>query len=302
MTRRRFLAATAAFFVALVPVAAVPTAAAARAACPVVVAHGAGGTSAPQNTVAGITASAAAGAPMVEMDVRWSYGINTEAAPGYPVLMHDPTVDRTTNGTGPVDGQALGLTKLTRLSAADYAPWSSSALYGGFNPDGTPKAGVPHAGQFVGASVTGDVDMLLDVKVTPSRWGAAKLMQYIDARDWRARTIYMGSPASVTAMRGWYPDLRYAVIEYPPAGRMFTGEQLRSYGATIHAVPWDRVTPALTAYYEAYGIDVYTWTSDRPEWDVPANWARLRDAGVAAIITNEPAAAITTLSCTEGGS
>lgn len=284
MIRRRALAASAAFFVALTSAAAPVRAA--TTSCPRVVTHATSKLLAPENTVVGIN-STPAGVSMVEMDVRWSANANTQANPGYPVLMHDATVDRTTNGTGAVD--QLGLTALTTLLAQDYAPWKTDPAYSAVR--------VPWAYEFINASKNAGVDMLLDVKVTPGEWGARKLMQYVDQAGYRDHLIYMASPASVTAMRGWFPDLKFAVIEYPPAGRLYTGEYLQSVGATAYAVPYDRISPAMVTYFHAYGLQVYTWTSDSVAVDVPATWAAMAAAGVDGLITNRPAQALAALGC-----
>ena len=63
---------------------------------------------APENTLAGFEAARAIGVDYLEMDVRRS-------ADGVLVLMHDPTVDRTTNGHGAVTD--LTLAELQRLDA-----------------------------------------------------------------------------------------------------------------------------------------------------------------------------------------
>ena len=49
----------------------------------------------PENTLAGIRLSKKRGFKAVEIDVEYTKD-------GYPVLLHDPTVDRTSNGTGHV--------------------------------------------------------------------------------------------------------------------------------------------------------------------------------------------------------
>jgi glycerophosphoryl diester phosphodiesterase len=59
------------------------------------IAHRGGGTLAPENTLAGIRLAAALGYRAVEFDVMLS-------GDGTPVLMHDETLERTTNGRGPV--------------------------------------------------------------------------------------------------------------------------------------------------------------------------------------------------------
>jgi glycerophosphoryl diester phosphodiesterase len=62
---------------------------------PRVLAHRCGGTLAPENTLAGLVAAARCGCRGVEFDVML-------AADGVPVLIHDETLTRTTNGRGRV--------------------------------------------------------------------------------------------------------------------------------------------------------------------------------------------------------
>ena len=58
-------------------------------------AHRGGGSLAPENTLAGIRLAASLGYKAVEFDVMLS-------GDGTPVLIHDETLERTTNGTGSV--------------------------------------------------------------------------------------------------------------------------------------------------------------------------------------------------------
>lgn len=62
---------------------------------PRLIAHRCGGNLAPENTLAGLRAAARAGCRAVEFDVMLS-------ADGTPVLIHDETLERTTNGIGRV--------------------------------------------------------------------------------------------------------------------------------------------------------------------------------------------------------
>ena len=66
-----------------------------RLELPRFIAHRCGGILAPENTLAGLQAAAAAGFRAVEFDVMLS-------ADGTPVLIHDETLERTTNGVGRV--------------------------------------------------------------------------------------------------------------------------------------------------------------------------------------------------------
>ncbi|XP_074512764.1 glycerophosphodiester phosphodiesterase 1-like [Sebastes fasciatus] len=74
-----------------------------------VVAHRGGSHDAPENTLAAIREASRNGATGVELDLSFT-------ADGVPVLMHDETVDRTTNGSGLVSN--LQLVQLMRLEAA----------------------------------------------------------------------------------------------------------------------------------------------------------------------------------------
>ncbi len=73
--------------------------------------HRGGGDAAPENTLAGMLLAAFSGAKMVEFDVRLS-------ADGVPFLLHDDTLERTTDGHGPAD--ALPWKALSRLDAGAW--------------------------------------------------------------------------------------------------------------------------------------------------------------------------------------
>lgn len=75
---------------------------------PAVIAHRGASAAAPENTLAAFTLAASLGADAVELDVKLSKD-------GVPIIMHDPTVDRTTDGRGPVAD--LTLADLKRLDA-----------------------------------------------------------------------------------------------------------------------------------------------------------------------------------------
>lgn len=75
---------------------------------PRVIAHRGGGALGPENTIAAIEVGRGHGFRAVEVDAML-------ARDDVPVLMHDPTVDRTTDGKGPV--RALTAAELQRLDA-----------------------------------------------------------------------------------------------------------------------------------------------------------------------------------------
>ena len=77
---------------------------------PLITAHAACKGHAPENTIAGVRAALSLGADAIEVDVRCTRD-------GVPVLLHDATVDRTTDGQGEI--AALSLRQARRLAAGD---------------------------------------------------------------------------------------------------------------------------------------------------------------------------------------
>jgi glycerophosphoryl diester phosphodiesterase len=87
---------------------------------PRIIAHRCGGVLAGENTLAGLTEAARIGCHGVEFDVMLS-------ADGVPVLMHDETVERTTDGTGRV--AELTVAQLRSLDAGgEPVPLLAEAL------------------------------------------------------------------------------------------------------------------------------------------------------------------------------
>ena len=78
---------------------------------PIIFAHRGASTHAPENTLASFELALSQGADAIELDARLS-------ADGEVVVVHDPTVDRTTNGHGRV--AQLSLTELRTLDAGSF--------------------------------------------------------------------------------------------------------------------------------------------------------------------------------------
>ncbi|MDA3949833.1 MAG: glycerophosphodiester phosphodiesterase [Spirochaeta sp.] len=76
---------------------------------PLVIAHRGGAALMPENTLVSFANGYALGADILEMDVH-------ATADGVPVVIHDATVDRTTDGSGAVD--SFTVAELRRLDAA----------------------------------------------------------------------------------------------------------------------------------------------------------------------------------------
>ena len=108
-----------------------------------VIGHRGNSSAAPENTVAAIDSAFAVGADHVELDIRLT-------ADGHAVVMHDATIDRTTDGTG-----AIANMTLAEVRQLDAGSW--------FGPEfaGEP---VPTLGEAL-AATNQRGRVLLDVKV-----------------------------------------------------------------------------------------------------------------------------------------
>lgn len=85
---------------------------------PVIIAHRGAASRAPENTLAGIEAGVLSGAPFIEVDVQ-------RTADGVLILMHDATVDRTTDGSGLVADLTYA-----EMSQLDAGSWFSETFKG----------------------------------------------------------------------------------------------------------------------------------------------------------------------------
>lgn len=282
----RFCRTAAATVAVLIVGIAGPARAAAPASCPSVISHRAGNNVAPENTVEGIAAVAGLGATSTEMDIRWSKGDGTASYPGWPVLMHDPTVDRTTNGTGAVS--SLGLGALLALFANDYTPAGVTPSF----KTSYPNAHVPYAWSFLDQLQVSGVDGLLHINIAPNRVQMDKLMYYVGLFPALAGHLtYMGDADVIGPMHSWYPALTYAYIEYPPAGTVRSVGAIAATGAGIYVLPIQNadLDAAAVTYWHAAGVKVWAWSSDTESIDVQANWKKAADLGIDTLITNHAA-------------
>jgi glycerophosphoryl diester phosphodiesterase len=250
-------------------------------AFPLIVAHRGSPSTHPENTLSSFEAAIALGAQVVELDVR-------VAADGVPVVMHDATVDRTTDGTGAV--HELTAEELGRLNA-------------GAPEEPTP---VPTLADVLDLA-SGRSAVALEIKNLPGEPG-------YDARRERAvgaahaelrRTAFRGpvlviafNPASIGASRSIAPEV--------PTGFLTTQlvdprEALAFALAQGHdlVLPGTRalepVGETFVAEVHASGLRIGTWTADEP-----GKVDRLLSWGVDAVASNDPAMALGVLGARRG--
>jgi glycerophosphoryl diester phosphodiesterase len=235
----------------------------------VVIAHRGGARRAPENTLPALTGAAALGADAVELDVRLSRD-------GEVVVIHDPTVDRTTQGRGEV--RALTALQLESLDAG----FRFTVDRGATHPFRGSGIGVPRLADVVAA--TGGMPLLIEIKAPEALAPTVALLERLGATE---RAVVAASAfAAVAPARG---------------GRLRTGASARDASALLFALrgPARLTYEALCIPPRHFGIPLpirflagrarrcgaatHVWTINDP-----AVALRLWRAGVSGIVTDLP--------------
>ncbi|HLU25030.1 MAG TPA: glycerophosphodiester phosphodiesterase [Longimicrobiales bacterium] len=229
----------------------------------------------PENTLYGFRRAAEEWrVDMIELDVRAS-------ADGHCVVIHDATVDRTTDGTGAV--AELTLEELRRLDAG-YR----------FTPDG--GRSYPFRGQGIRIPTIGEVlealpTMRFVVEVKEGRV-QRPLLDALLAAGATDRVIVAGERhEDRTLLFAEYPGPVSGSVEQLARFSVLTRLRLDWLWAPridVASVPevWKGrrvVTPKLIRDFHRHGIAVQVWTVNEPE-----DMERLLDWGVDGIVTDRP--------------
>jgi len=230
------------------------------------VAHRGASKVTPENTIAAFERALALGADAIEFDVM-------KCASGEVVVIHDPDVDRTTDGHGPVASKTLD--ELKELDAS-----------GGFH-DQVGRVEIPTLDEVLEYLGT---DVLIDIEIkseTVRTDGIEELVVHALHRHALHDNVMVASfnPAALKRVCRLAPELPRALI--------FSGRQriyLRRQWFARQAKPVfvqphvDMVTAKSMARWQARGYRVCPWTvNDR------AQLVRMVQSGVNAVVTDDPA-------------
>jgi glycerophosphoryl diester phosphodiesterase/membrane-associated phospholipid phosphatase len=279
------LAVVAAAWSQVEPIDGLPTATDAEVS---IIAHAGAQGHAPPNTMQAFEAALELGADTLEMDLQLT-------ADGEVVTIHDGTVDRTTDGAGPV--AELTLDQLQALDAG--ATWT---------PPDQPEAAPPFAGQGIQHATLREVlerfpgtPLIVELKTDG---GEAIIQPVIDllaehGRDDGSVVVASFSADYLVPVREQLPDVPTNMPESETTA-FYTRHLVGLHPwwtprGTVFQVPEtfdDRlvVTPRFTRAAERLGIDVQVWTVNEPE-----QMHRLLDAGAHAIMTDHPDRLVTVL-------
>ena len=240
-----------------------------------VFAHRGGCALGPENTMAAFELGLAAGADGLELDVHLS-------ADGVAVVCHDPTLDRTTDASGPVKRRTAA--ELSRIDAG----------YGFVDGNGN----FPFRGRGVGIPTLRDVlrrfrdvPVIVEMKADRPEMGRAVAAEVrtVSAAD-RVCAASDGSRA-VTAAREALPEMatsanRWEVrlalyrswVHWPVRQTGYGGYQVPETAGAIRVV-----SPSFVRHSHEANLEVHVWTVDDE-----ADMKRLLDWGVDALISNRP--------------
>jgi glycerophosphoryl diester phosphodiesterase len=232
-----------------------------------VVAHRGHSSVAPENTIAAIERAVAAGVRAVEFDVR-------RTADGAIVLMHDKTVERTTDGSGAVADLNLG--ELERLDAGS---WKSPEFAGERVP--TLRAALEHLRESKAYAVVEIKDRLIGTavarEIAESGMGASATVISFDDRD-------------LSETRAAMADLPTGLLTSDVTSADLLAARARACGARIVDVAFRALSGEVVGSLRAAGMDVWAWTVNEPE-----SIRTLAAWGVTAVTTDDPGRGIAAL-------
>jgi glycerophosphoryl diester phosphodiesterase len=242
---------------------------------PELVAHRGDSAAAPENTVAAFRAAWRAGADAIENDWRLSRD-------GLIVCLHDATVDRTTDGKGPV--AALSLEQIRGL---DAGRWKGERWKGERVPTLAEVLAVVPAGKRA----------FLDVKVGPEILPVLKKeIERSGVPPDRVAIIAFNGKVIAAAKRAM-PQLKaYWLYRFQRSEAQWSATQdevmarllaSKADGLDVEltAESAEMVNADLAQKLRAAGRELLVWTVDEPDLA-----RRARDLGARAITTNKPSA------------
>ena len=249
-------------------------------------AHRGGCRIGPENTIEAFAAGLAAGADRLEMDVH-------ATRDGHVVVLHDPTVDRTTDGNGPV----------REMTPAELHPLDARPRFAGRARE-TSFRGRGVRVPTLAAVLEAFPGVPLNIEIKQDEPAIEhEVLSVLDRFDARGRVLLAAEEASIMArIRAAAPDVLTSfsaadVLEFVTAWHGGTIDAYRPPGGTLDAyrppgialqIPpsfgdVQLVTAESVAIAHGMGLEVHVWTIDDP-----AEMAALLDLGVDALMTDVP--------------
>jgi glycerophosphoryl diester phosphodiesterase len=254
----------------VVTVVAMLTAAAVAESIPRIAAHRGGAAIWPENSLLAFRSATALGVDVLELDLHLT-------ADGQVVVIHDPTLDRTTTGTGPVGARSLLDLQGIRLRARGGTITTER---------------IPLLSDVLDLAVPSRVELMPEIKTGPGgqRYDGIeeKVVALVQSRGLVERTTVQAFQAeTVRRVRQLEPALRTMLV----AGRSQLGgapateavRQAKAADATDLGLDHRVIDRTLVDAARAGGLRLSAWTVN-----TEADMRRLIELGVDVIMTDRP--------------
>ncbi|MCL4488192.1 MAG: hypothetical protein M1570_08685 [Chloroflexi bacterium] len=251
-----------------------PPAASAPGRKPVLItAHRGGAGLAPENTLASFRNGIALGADYIEMDVHLSKD-------GSVVVIHDPTIDRTTDGAG----------RVSDYTTAELQKWNAAAKFAG----ATSRESIPTFAQVLDLAQPTNVKVEVEIKVDatgkPYPGIEQKVLDELGARGMLDRVKIMAFEwETLKRVKAINPRVTIIALmndylrSHGPNNPAPIIDDVTGYGADGIGANKDLLTAALTDAAHAHKMLVGVWTPDTKD-----EMLKAINMGVDSITTNHP--------------
>ncbi|MFC8680826.1 glycerophosphodiester phosphodiesterase [Microbacterium ureisolvens] len=225
--------------------------------------HRGGAATAPENTLPAITAALAAGFDYVEVDVALT-------ADRHPVLMHDKSVDRTTDGHG-----RLASLTLADVRELDAGSWFDPAYAG------TP---VPTFTEFLDALLEADGRAIVELKGAWDAEAVDAAVAEVAARGLERHIVFASFDARTLALAAVESDVlsRLLILKHLPADVVSAVAESGARGVVVSRKAV-LARPGIVDELHAAGARVVVYTLNRD-----TQWDAVTALGVDGIVTDDP--------------
>jgi glycerophosphoryl diester phosphodiesterase len=228
---------------------------------PWVIAHRGASGHAPENTMVAFRRAVELGARFIETDLQMTRDARF-------VTIHDSTVERTTNGRGAVRDLTLA-----QISELDAGKWFDRSFMG---------ERVPTLENVLTFGREADIVLYLEIKYEVAHGLHHSLAAELASNGDAARVVLLSfDPTTLDGLRQFDRTLMTGLLVeamHPDSVKLALG-----IGARQFCPRADLVTPALVAEAHQAGLQVATWTANKPD-----QMRRLINAGVDGVMTDFP--------------
>jgi glycerophosphoryl diester phosphodiesterase len=238
---------------------------------PLLAAHRGGGALWPENSLLAFRSAVALGADYLELDVHLT-------ADGAVAVIHDPTLDRTTTGTGPVSDRTLADLRTLRLRDRSGAVTGET---------------IPTLDEVAAVAAGGKRRLLVEIKVDAGgmRYPGIEeaVLAALDRHDMAASAVVMAfEPETWRRVRALRPEVVAGALYSTRGARAAGGvgpalDAARAAGVGFVGLEHGLVTTDVVGRARAAGLLLGAWTVNDPEV-----MRRLTDEGVGVLITDRP--------------